>query len=505
MPSENTIGQPPEAKLDNFGNGNADHGREQAAALLAAHNGTQAEIEPDQYVIEGEQPMRWPSGVTGRIAKAIHRASFLPQQEVAIVAALAALSGVMGRAYRTPTGATLSQYYLLVAPTGSGKDAIYKCIPKLLRASGFPSADRFAVSERFASAPALHRRILETPGFLALHPEFGKRLATIASPRAKGGHDQQFGEFLTAAYEKEFMEGITRSGKDDSLPGMEWPALSFLGETTPQTFYRALTVEMMEDGFFSRFLTMAVTSERPPSNHDASLQLDSFASDQWSLIVEMALDINNIPHNLPQNVMLAGNPPPLQPVQVQYRHADAKTDFSEFEEQCRQRVNDANRNGDLFGAAVWNRAHLKALKVASLLAVADNCMSPTITGAHTDWAIYLIERDAKTFLDKVDSGDVGDGDDTRQKKVLEICLRVIKGELKDKRPRMNEDGIITRRVLQSNTSRLAPFKNHPLGGAKALDETIKTLVNDGRLMKADKYKMAEIYGEQGDCYRYIDD
>ncbi len=37
MPSENTIGQPPEAKLDNFGNGNADHGREQAAALLAAH------------------------------------------------------------------------------------------------------------------------------------------------------------------------------------------------------------------------------------------------------------------------------------------------------------------------------------------------------------------------------------------------------------------------------------------------------------------------------------
>lgn len=491
MPSENTLGQPQGAKLDNCGDWEREHGKEQALSLLAAFDRAQAEIERRQALIGGEQPMCWPTGLAGRIAQAIYCASFLPQQEVAIVATLAALSGVTGRAYRTPTGATLSQYYLLVAPTGSGKDAIYKCIPKLLRMSGLAGADRFAVSERFASAPALHRRILENPGFLALHPEFGKRLATIALPRAKGGHDQQFGELLTAAYEKEFMEGITRSGKDDSLPGIEWPALSFLGETTPRTFYRALTVEMMEDGFFSRFLTMTVTSERPPSNRNASLHLEPADYEQWQLIVEAALDANATPL--------------LQPMFVKYRNRDVEESFDAFDEKCRQLVNEANRNDDEFGAAVWNRAHIKALKIASLLAVADNCYGPQICGAHTDWAIELVERDAQTFLEKVASGDVGDGDDTRQKKVMEIAMKVVEGKLRDKQPRMSADGIVTRRVLQTNTCRLAPFKNHPLGASKALDETIKALMDTGSLIEVPKDKVVELYGALGRCFRVVEE
>src|SRR5690554_1783654 len=131
MPSENTIGQPPEVKLDN---------------CTATHSGTQAEIDSRPCLTCGDLPMRWPVGDAGHIAAAIYRASYLPQQEVAIVATLALLSSIAGRAYRTPTGATLSQYYLLVAPTGSGKDAIHKLIPQVLRNVGIPQADRFAVS-----------------------------------------------------------------------------------------------------------------------------------------------------------------------------------------------------------------------------------------------------------------------------------------------------------------------------------------------------------------------
>ena len=100
MPSNITIGQQFEAMLDNS----------------AATSGAQAEIESNPTLTEGELRMRWPVGLAGDIAKAIYRASYLPQQEVAIVSTLALLSGIAGRAYRTPTGATLSQYYLLVAP-----------------------------------------------------------------------------------------------------------------------------------------------------------------------------------------------------------------------------------------------------------------------------------------------------------------------------------------------------------------------------------------------------
>jgi len=484
------------ARLDQYTDEPIEIGRRLALGLLASYDNKEAVATQRERLLSREQPMAWPPGVAGDIARAIYCSSFLPQQQVSIVATLALLSGVTGRAYRTPTDATLSQYYLLIAPTGSGKDEIYKSIPTLIQLSG-PShlSGKFVVAEKFVSGPALHRTILERKGLLALHPEFGKRLATIASPGAKGGNDQEVGNLLTAAYEKQFMEGVTRSKAEDSLPGVPWPALSFLGETTPRTFYEAITVEMMEDGFFSRFLTMEVTTERPQSNPGMPLILDGNALEQWQRVVESAIDINGIGHF---------SPPVLEPTKVQYRNPPVVERFDDFEELCRQRVNESNKKNDAFGAAVWNRAHIKALKIASLLAVADNYAFPAIHLGHTVWAIDLVKQDASTFLDKVDAGDVGDGDDTRQAKVMQVCKKVLQGHLQDKNPKLNAEGAVSRRVLQLNTSRLAPFKNHPLKASKALDETIKALIANSNLMPISKIDASEQFGFHGDCYRVLD-
>ncbi|MFD1217135.1 DUF3987 domain-containing protein [Microbulbifer celer] len=436
---------------------------------------------------EDEWPMQWPLGVAGELAKSIYCASYLPQQEVSILATLALLSGVTGRVYRTPTNATLSQYYLLVSKTGTGKDELHKHIPPLIRYSKMPAADRFIMQERFVSRQALHKRLLESPGFLAMHPEVGKRFATIASPRTQGGPDHEFGNMLTEAYEKQFLEGITRAKAEDSFSGVEWPALSFVGDTTPGALYRALTPEMMEDGFFSRFLTMTVTTDRPQSNKEGILYLDPPTRRAWVSLVGQSLTLDRAQ--------------PLQPITVEYGPSTEER-FDEFEEKCRQKVIAANRDDDITGAAVWNRAHIKALKVASLLAVADNCQQPKINLANTVWAIGLVQRDARTFLDRVEAGDVGDGDDVRQKKVLEICKRVIIGELKGGLPDHNPQ-VIPRRVIQLNTCKLAPFKNHRDGATRAMEAAIKSLVDDGYLWEKDKIKAAEEFSYQGRCFQLL--
>ena len=126
--STNTISESPETELDNF-ESRVEHGREMAANLLNASYAKEKLEKYNDFRNNFVLPMEWPIGGAGYIAKAIFSASFLPQQEVAIIATLSLLSGVAGRAYRTPTGATLSQYYLLVAHSGSGKDAIHKIIP----------------------------------------------------------------------------------------------------------------------------------------------------------------------------------------------------------------------------------------------------------------------------------------------------------------------------------------------------------------------------------------
>ena len=46
---------------------------------------------------------------------------------------------------------------------------------------------------------------------------------------------------------------------------------------------------------------------------------------------------------------------------------------------------------------MWNRAHLKVLKVASLLAVADNYIFPVINNDHATWAMKLVERGMDVF------------------------------------------------------------------------------------------------------------
>lgn len=463
--------------------------QEKLRQAMEAHDMDDTWTEHRQWLLaEDEWPMQWPPGVAGELAKAMYCASYYPQQEISILSTLALLSGVAGRVYRTPSNATLSLYYILVAPTGAGKDALHDHVPALIRYSGMPAAEKFVTQEKFVSSQAIHRRLLESPGFLAMHTEFGKRLRKVASPKSRGGPDDDFVNILIEVYEKKFLDGVTRAKVDDSFPGVPWPALSFVGETTPQTFSGALTNEMMEDGFFSRFLTVVTTTLSIEANPEGKLSLTPSTYRAWVSLVGQALTLDSAPN--------------LKPIMVEYLNADSKEKLEYFQKDCRKKFATADEKNDIYGVAAWNRAHIKALKVASLLAVADNPHYPKITLGHATWAIVLVRQEAHIFLDRVESGDVGDGDDVREKKVLEIFKRVIIGELKGGIPERNPQ-VVPRRIIQTNTSRLAPFKNHPLGAARALDATIKSLLDDGILWEMDKIKAAEEFGYQGRCFMMI--
>ena len=71
-------------------------------------------------------------------------------------------------------------------------------------------------------------------------------------------------------------------------------------------------------------------------------------------------------------------------------------------------------------AQVWNRAHLKALKLAALVAVGCNPHAPCITGPVADWAISVVTRDAIEMLSKFTSGEIGRGHSYQQTQVIEL-------------------------------------------------------------------------------------
>ena len=56
---------------------------------------------------------------------------------------------------------------------------------------------------------------------------------------------------------------------------------------------------------------------------------------------------------------------------------------------------------------IWNRVHLKIIKMAGLLAVGENILKPVMNDFMVTWAASLVVKDARRMLAKFEKGTVG--------------------------------------------------------------------------------------------------
>ncbi|MEL7706864.1 DUF3987 domain-containing protein [Citromicrobium bathyomarinum] len=382
----------------------------------------------------------------------------------------------------------LALYVILVAQSGVGKDALHEGIPAMLELSDRPMARYFLRASDFASGEALHKALLREPGFLYLQGEFGKKLKRMADPR--NTPMQTFRNIMTMAYAKKFLEGKEYSKVEDSLAGVEWPSLSFVGETTPRTFLECLTTDMMEDGFMSRFLVVSYAGgvPLPNKNRDSAMHPDD--QSVWSALVDHAIKYQ-LPINMPQAMTVELD-------------ADAQAMLEQFDLDRIARLNSIDEEME---RQVWTRAHLKAIKIAALLAVADNPFKPIVSTAHGRWAINLVQRDIETFLSRKRSGDIGVSDNSREQKLTSFLRDYLTGPVPTSykvKPKMAADGIVPRKYLQVRSASLPAFTSHKLGASRALDDAIRGLIANGKLMEVKHDRVVELYGFHGHAYRILD-
>lgn len=152
------------------------------------------------------------------------------------------------------------------------------------------------------------------------------------------------------------------------------------------------------------------------------------------------------------------------------------------------------------------RAHLKVMKIASLLAVADNDLAPRVNLGHVAWASQLVTTDIRRFRSRKQAGDVGNDDHAREQKLASILrsymLHAVSPGYKVPEA-MRLASIVPRSYMQIRTQRLAPFANHRSGASRSLDDAVQSMVASGYLMEVDKHRVAEQYGPQGKCYRIL--
>jgi len=417
-----------------------------------------------------------PPGIIGEIARFIHDAAPRPVPEIAIVAALGLMAGVCGRAYNV-SGTGLNQYIFLLAQTGRGKEAISSGISTLMNAvyKTVPNAKRFIGPAKIASSPALMKYITKnSKSFVSIMGEFADTLKKMSNG-SKDTNKQDLRIDMLDLFNKSghgnVLGSLIYSDKDKSTEVITAPAFSVIGESTNDKFYEHLSKEMILEGLLPRFNIIEYHGDRPPLNKaHKSVKPSSQLVDYFSSICAYCDQLNN------------GD----QVLNVQFS-IEAEIEFDKFDKLCDWKINTE------IGAfrELWNRAHIKALKLAALLAVGVNYINPIIDIECTNWAINLVRKDIENILSKFETGEVG-AINVQNEQIVEVKKALKSYVTKEWSQVQSYSGatlstwnqrIIPHSYVSAICRTKTPFKTDRLGPIPALNMVIKSMLECGDIVE----------------------
>lgn len=459
-----------------------------AAATLAL-----AAPVPVEVHAQGKQGLAWPPGAVGRIAQFIYQSSYLPVKEVSIVSALGLMAGLCGKAWHIPLSG-LNMYINLIAKSAIGKEAMHSGISALVRAvtEKIPFFSNFVYFDDFASGQALQRACGDNPSFVHVSGEWGRKLKLLAADDGRNASLQSLRTQMTNLYQKSgpssIVGGIRYSNADSNVRSVSGISYSMIGESTPGTFYESLTESMMEDGFLSRFLNIEYDGPRVEPNRNIIIVPDVALVDLLAQICSMA------------DKVCKGMAPSM-PV---YADEESQKIMRDFEDECGREINGTQNESY---RQMWNRAALKAQRTAGLLAVGNNHIHPCITSQEINWGIDVVRRDIAIMQRRIESGDVGITDHSRQRKLQSVIKRYLNHPLPNywanDCQHMKDQMVVPRKYLQVHTAQSSAFSKFRGGAVQALNLTIQAMIDNGYLAEIDKVRTAKDFKYSGKLYRIL--
>lgn len=451
-----------------------------ASAILARATATRKanspKIAPPAPKVTQITPKTFPPGLVGEIAQYVLNAATRPVPEVALATAIATVAGVVGRNYNiSNTG--LNQYILLLAKTGTGKESVQSSVDRLFVEvqKSVPASERFIGPAHFSSGPALVKQFQERPCFMSVLGEFGHRLKAMTHPRANGAEKTLMAAMLDIFAKSgwgQMLRSSVYSDKEKNTTNVHAPALTLLGETEPDGFFANLDESVIASGFLPRFMVIEYTGDRPRRNRSA------WSAPPAELVTKVA-DLCSTVLNMEQNSTCTT-------VQVDPAALKLLDAFDEWVDDQMRGSGDINRQ-------LWNRAHLKSLRLSALIAVGVNPYQATVTPVEAQWAIDMVKKDVYSLLDRFISGDVGEGDSKLQNDLVAV-LRKFLATSSNRFRAYQMKGCIPMRHLQQATAARSAFKNHRMGATRALRDTLDSLVDSGMITQVPKKQTLDWFG-----------
>jgi hypothetical protein len=442
--------------------------KNQLSAHLATITTPACTIEP----IAEHNPYTVPPGLLGDIARFIYAAAPRPVPEIALAAAIGLMAGICGRAYNV-SGTGLNQYILLLATTGVGKEAMANGIGQLAAAiqQTVPSVIDFLGPAEIASSRALIKYFAEskTRSFVSILGEFGIFLSQMNS-RSQDSNMKGLRRVFLDIYNKsgntDALRPVIYSDKIQNVPSIASPALTLLCESTPEEFYKALDESLISQGLVPRFQIIEYYGKRPELNpNHTSVFPDARLIEQLAGLCQQSLLLNG------------GN----KVINVSFT-SEAEKLCREFDKFCDAEINKSDK--EVF-RHIWNRGHIKVLKLAGLIGVGINPYAPVADECSAKWAIDIIKADAHNLMRRFNDGTAIGTECNRAvdlirdtiKKFVTTSNRIILRTRGQREASLHMEHLLPHRYIQQNISR--SIKNNDLISG------IKVLISNGELIDAD--------------------
>ncbi|MFZ1074784.1 MAG: hypothetical protein WAN50_00190 [Minisyncoccia bacterium] len=418
-----------------------------------------------------------PPGMIGEIAKYFYQSSVRPVKEISLAGALAFYAGVMGRAYNV-SGTGLNQYIVILAPTGVGKEAAARGISKLTTALELqiPCVTQCIGPSAIASPQGLIKYIHDkSQCFVSQLGEFGLWLQKITDKNAKA-NEVGIRRALLDLYNKsgsgDVLQGAVYSDTAKNIGAIHHPAFSLIGESTQVEFYRALDEATIGDGFLPRFTVIQYDGIRPPMN-------------EWH---DQVKPDPNMISTLAGQIRRAKELEGLNQFVAVGMDEQAKQFEREFNIECDSRINSSEEE---LLRMLWNRAHLRLLKLSALLAVGVNAESPIITLTEMQWAHQLVIRGLNSMLARFRAGDVGKnaGIDGQNAVLVKTLRRYVNSQFNSQwikahrvTAEMHSKRIVNYAYIQHTTANVTCFRTAPYP-SQALKAAIEDAMRSGILSR----------------------
>jgi hypothetical protein len=433
-----------------------------------------------------------PPGLVGELARFMYQASPRPIPEIALAGALGFMAGIVGRAYNV-SGDGLNQYIMVISPTGTGKEAISRGINRIINSirAQVPTALEFIGPGEIRSDAALLRTLSKTPCFVSIIGEFAEFMRNISDPRATASL-RGIRKLLRDLYHKsganQTQQATVYSDKDKNIDPIYSPNFTILGEGNPEEFYSSLNEAMISGGLLPRFLLIEYHGKVPPLNKGFENVAPPF-----QLLEQVAAICA-----LCQSQMHS------KKVTTVVRNTEAESHFDQFEKFTTHHLNNANK--DVF-RQLWNRAHIKSMKLAALIAVGINPYDPIITIESAKWATDIVAGDVMNIIRRFEIGDVG-GDTEESKQIAELC-KIMRNYLVSPfgdianygvSGQMHNEKVIPWTFLSRKLVAVAAFRNDRIGATSSLKRAVQTLLDSGDIREVPKGDLSSKFGYTGRAF-----